>query len=127
MELNYWAFAGNHARDMIDFLLERGEVRNCDALILLNGHVTGAKEAEAFAEGEMHVKREWRASQIGGGAALFEIVGTEIVFPNRRRGIAGVARAGAIVLSEKFFGDLADVKPAIAARVSGFCRGGRRD
>src|SRR6185437_5980822 len=123
MELNYRAFAGNHARDMIDFLLERGEVRNCDTLIFLNRDVAGAKKAEAFAEGKMHVKRKRRASQIGGGVALFEIVGTEIVFPNRRRGIAGVARSRAIVLSEKFFGDLADVKPAIAARASGFCRG----
>ena len=127
VELNYRAFARNHSRDVVDFLLERGEIGNRDALILLNRDVARAKKAEAFAEGKMHVERERRASQIGGGVTLFEIVRAEIVLPDRSRGIAGVARAGAIVFGEKLFGDLTDVEPAIAAGASGFCRGSRRD
>ncbi len=123
----YRALARNHSRDVVDFLLERGEIGNRHALIFLDRDVARAKKAKAFAERKMHVQRERRAAQIGGGVAPFEIVGAEIVLPNRSGGIAGVARAGAIVFGEKFFGDLADVEAAIAARARGFCRGGRRN
>ncbi len=60
VELDYRAFAGNHLRDVVDFLLERSEVGNRHALILLNRDIAGAKEAEVFAEGKMHVQRERR-------------------------------------------------------------------
>ena len=41
---------------------------------------------------------------------FFEVVGTEVVLPNRRRGIAGVARAGPIVFLKDFVGDLPDLE-----------------
>ena len=65
----------------------------------------------------MHVERKRRARLVGARVELFEIVGAEIVLPDRRRGIAGVARAGAIVFLEEFVGDLADLEVCAVFRV----------
>ena len=68
-------------------------------------HVAGAEQAEALAEGKMHVERDGRLRGVGLGVHAFEVVGTEIILPDRRRRIAGVTRAGAVVTVQKFLGD----------------------
>ena len=74
-------------------------------MILLNDDVAGAEQAQALAEGKMHVERNGAARFVGRAIALLEIVGAEIVLPDGSGRIAGVARAGAIVVFEESLGD----------------------
>ncbi len=53
----------------------------------------------------MHVERDGRARGFGLGVDAFEIVGAEVLLPHGGGGIAGVARARAIVAGEEFVGD----------------------
>ncbi len=99
------AIARNETGDVLDFISQSGEIRRRYGVILLNDHVAGAEEAQAFAEGKMHVERNRAARFVGLAIALLEIVGAEIVLPDGSGGIAGVARAGAIVLFEEGLGD----------------------
>ena len=50
------------------------------------------------------------ASLVRARVNVFQIVGAKIVFPDRRGGIARVARAGPVVLLENFVRDLSDVR-----------------
>ena len=105
MELRYGTIAANTTRDTIDFLFESGEIGRSDALIFLNDDVARAEEAEAFAERKMHVERDGRAFGVGVFDGGFKIAGAERVNPDRSGGIAGVARAGAIVAIDEVFAD----------------------
>ena len=85
--------------------LRIAKIRRRDAVIFCDDHVAGAEQAKAFAEGQVHVERDGRARGFGLGVDVFEVVGAEGVLPDGRGGIAGVARARAIVAGEEFFGD----------------------
>ena len=91
---------------MLDFALENLDVRRRDAVIFGDHHVARAEQAQALAEGKMHVERNRRARGIGRRVELLEIVRAEIILPHRRRGIAGVTRPRPIVFLQKLFGDL---------------------
>ncbi len=106
VKLHDGPFAGNEAADVLDFAFEDFDVGRRDAVILGDDHVAGAEQAQALAEGKMHVQRNRRARRIGRRVKLLEIVRAEIILPDRRRGIARVARPRAIVFFEERFGDL---------------------
>src|SRR5580658_1949843 len=106
VELNHGPPLRNLSADVIDFALQRIEVRNRDVLVLLNRDVARAEQAQALAEGYVHVERNGRAALVSGRERLFEIVRTEIILPNGRRGVTRVARAGPVVLFEERVRDL---------------------
>ena len=72
-------------------------------MFFCDDHVAGAEEAEAFAEGDVHVERDRGLGGVGLGVDAFEIVGAEGVVPDGRGGVAGVAGAGAVVAGEEVF------------------------
>ena len=105
VKLHDGPFAGHEAADVLDFALENFDVWRRDAVILGDDHVARAEQAQALAEGKMHVERNRSARRIGRRVKLFEIVRAEIILPDRRRGIARVARSRPVVFFEKLFGD----------------------
>jgi len=106
------------AADALHFLLENVEIRRGDAFIFLNDDVAGAEKAEAFAERDVHVERNWSAGMLGLLMDAFEIGWAKGVVPDRGGGITGITRAGAIVLSEEIF---ADMKLAAHLVEAGMC------
>jgi hypothetical protein len=72
----------------------------------LNDDVARAKEAEAFAEGDVHVERYRCPGTLGFFVDPFEVGGTESVVPDRGRRIAGIARAGTVVFCEEILTDM---------------------
>ena len=107
------ALARDVPRDVVDFSLQRGEVRRRDAVILGDDHVAGAEQAQAFAEGKMHVERDGRFRGVGLREELVEIVGADVVLPDRSGRVAGVARPGTIVAGEEFLGDAKAVRDRV--------------
>ena len=105
MELNDWAIAGNAAADASHFALQDFQVRWRDALIFLDDDVARAEEAQALAKGNVHVEGDRRFSALGLFVDFFEVGGAEGIVPDRRGGIAGVARTGTVVAGEKFLAD----------------------
>src|ERR1700722_13132108 len=57
VKLSDGPFAGHSRANVTDFFLERVQVGNRYTFVFLNGDIAGAEQAEAFAEGKMHVKR----------------------------------------------------------------------
>src|SRR5437879_5469682 len=55
MKLDDFALFRNAATDPLHLLLQHSEIRRRHALILLNNHVAGAKQAQALAEWNVHV------------------------------------------------------------------------
>src|ERR1700728_1766776 len=108
MELNHRAFFRDQGGNMFDFLLERREIGDGDALVLLDRDVACAEKAEALAERKMHVKRQRGCEPVCAHVGFLEIGGAKIVLPYRRRGIARVARTGPIVFFEQFFRNSTD-------------------
>src|SRR4029077_7452738 len=96
----------NAAADALHLLLQHVEIGRRDTLVLLNDYVAGAKEAETFAEGNVHVQRNWCACTLGFFVYALEIGRAEGIVPDRSSGIAGIAWPGAIVFCEKFFADM---------------------
>jgi hypothetical protein len=100
---------GTRARDAvghtINLFFQCGEVRWRNAFVFLDDDVAGAEEAETLAKGKMHVERDGRGIALSLFDGGFEIGGAESVDPDRSGGIAGVARAGAIVTIDELFGD----------------------
>src|SRR5690349_588186 len=105
VKLDNGANAGNAASDASNFFLQGIEVGRRDFVILLNDDVAGAEEAEAFAEGNMHVKRNGRGAAIGVLVDFFEVGRAEGIVPDGSSRVAGVARAGTIIASEEIFAD----------------------
>ena len=105
VKLHHGPLARNEAADVLDFALQNFNVGRCHAVILGDHHVAGAEQAQAFAEGKMHVQGHRRSRGVGRGIELFQIVRTEIILPDRRGGIARVARARTIVFFQKRFGN----------------------
>src|ERR1700675_2764444 len=56
-KLDDLALFRNTAADPLHLLLQHAEIRGSHALILLNDHIAGAKQAEALAEWNVHVQR----------------------------------------------------------------------
>src|SRR5216684_2555256 len=105
VELDYGAIPGDAAADAFHFLFQDVKIRRSDTFVFLNNDVAGAEEAEAFAEGNMHVERNGSFGALGFIVHAFEISGAECIVPDRSRGIAGVTRPGAIVFCKKVLAD----------------------
>ena len=60
VKLNHGAIFRNALADVLDLALQGIEVGNRDVFIFLNGNIAGAEQAEAFAEGNVHVERKRR-------------------------------------------------------------------
>src|SRR5215813_5535395 len=106
VELDDFAFAGNRPRDPRDLFLQDFEVGKRDALVLLDDDVASAEQAQAFAEGKMHVERYRGKRGISGRVHLLEVGRLERVVPHRSGRITGIARAGAVVAREELFADV---------------------
>jgi hypothetical protein len=63
----------------------------------LDDDIASAEEAQAFAKRNVHVERDGGFSALGFFVDFFEVGGAEGIVPDRRGGIAGVARAGTVV------------------------------
>src|SRR6266581_4740806 len=81
MELDHGAISRDAAADALHLLLQHVKIRRRDALVFLNDDVAGAKEAEAFAEGNVHVERDRRPGLLSLLVHPFEIGGAESVVP----------------------------------------------
>jgi hypothetical protein len=103
MELNDWAIFGHIAAYVFDFAFQDVEIGRGDGFVFLDDYVASAKEAEAFAEGNVHVKRDGGFGGVGFGVNFFEIVRAEGVVPDRGGGITCVARARTVVAGEEGF------------------------
>jgi hypothetical protein len=99
--LDYRAVAGDVAAYVLEFAFQDVEVGGRDGFVFLDDDVAGAEEAEAFAEGDMHVEGDWGFGLVGFGVDSFEVVGAEGVVPDWGGGVAGVAGAWAVVAGEK--------------------------
>src|SRR3984885_7431647 len=110
VKLNHGAIFRNPLAHMFDLSFQGLEVGNRDFFIFLNGNIAGAEQTEALAKGDMHVKRKRRRFFFRARVKTLQIVGTEIFFPHRRGGIAGVTRAGPIIFLERGVGDLGDLE-----------------
>src|SRR5882762_9646738 len=120
MELDHGAILGDAAADALHFLLQHVEIGWCNAFVFLNDDVAGAKEAEAFAEGNMHVERNGSFGTLGFFVYALEIGRAEGIVPDRSRRIARIARPRTIVFCEKFF---ADMKLALHLLEAWMCEG----
>src|SRR5260370_21666728 len=84
VELYDRAIFGDAAADAFRFALEDIKIRRRHAFVLLDDDVAGTKEAEAFTERNVHVKRDRRVGALGRFMHSFEI----------RRPPGGVSRSG---------------------------------
>src|ERR1700689_36772 len=120
VKLNHGAIFRNALAHMFDLSFQGVEVGNRDFFIFLNGNIAGAEQTETLAKGDMHVERKRRSFFFRARVKTLQIVRTEIFFPHRRGGIAGVTRAGPIIFLERGVGDLGDLE--MAGRFHfGFC------
>src|ERR1700736_6175739 len=103
MELHHRAFARNAATHALQLALENAKIRRSHIFVFLNDDVARAKQAQALAEGNMHVQGNRRSSPIRLFVHSFEVVGAKGVIPNRGRRVARVPGARAVVSSKKFF------------------------
>src|SRR5712692_2812056 len=81
--------------------LQNVEIGRRHAFILLNNDVAGAEETQALAEGDVHVQGNGRSGALRYFVHSLEVIRAESVVPDRRRGIAGIARSRAVVLGEE--------------------------
>src|SRR5262249_49691383 len=79
----------------VNLFFQDCKVRKCGALVFLDDDVASAKQAQAFAEGKMHVKRNRCAAGVCGRMDLCEIGGGGSVGPDRGRRGGGVGGGGA--------------------------------
>src|ERR1700722_19838781 len=121
VELDYGTVARNFCSDVIDFALESIEVGHGDFLVFLYGNGAGAKQAKVFAKRNVHVERERSRELFGARVIFFQVVGAEVLFPDWRGWITGVARAGAIIFFEEGVGNLGDLV-GLERCFGGFCR-----
>src|SRR5580704_2753519 len=105
VELDYGAIFGDAAADAGDFALQDFEVGGRDALVFLDDDVAGAEEAEALAEGDVHVERDGGFGCLGLLMDFFQVGRAEGVVPDGGGGVTGGAGAGAVVAGEEFFAD----------------------
>src|SRR6266852_3652858 len=105
MELHDGTVLRNAAADALRLALEDAKIRRRDRFVLLDDDVARAKKAEAFAERNMHVKRDRRFRAFRFFVHFYKIVRAERFIPNRRGGIARITGAGAIVFGEEFLSD----------------------
>src|SRR6516165_8772460 len=105
MELDDLAFARNALRHTVDFFLEHRQVGRSDTLIFANDHIAGAEQAQALAEGKMHIKCHGRALAVGIVDRGFKFPGAKEVGPDRSGRKAGVAWPRTIVAVDEVLGD----------------------
>src|SRR5712664_3600233 len=73
MKLDDGAMLRDAAADALHLLLQHVKIGRRDVLVLLNDDVAGAKEAEAFTEGNVHVQRNGGPGTLGLFVHSFEI------------------------------------------------------
>src|SRR5262249_24113331 len=71
MKLHYLPIPRNAAAYALQLPLQNLEIRWRNILVLLNDDVASAKQAQALAEGNVHVDRNWRARPIRFHVYLF--------------------------------------------------------
>src|SRR6266852_3836396 len=106
MELHDGTVLRNAAADALRLALEDVKIRRRDRFVLLDDDVAGTKEAEAFAERNVHVKRDRRFRAFRFFVHFFQIVRAESVIPNGRGGIARIAGAGTVVFGQEFLSNV---------------------
>ena len=115
VKLRHAALTRNVFGDVLDFFLERCQIGRRDAVILGDDHVAGAEQAQALAEGQVHVERDGRLGGVGLGEELIEVVRSDVVLPDGRGRVAGVARPGTVVAGEELLGDAKPVAIEVQA------------
>src|SRR5690348_6169583 len=105
VELDNGTRARHAASNASNFFFQGVKVGRRGFMILLDDDVAGAEEAQAFAEGNVHVERNGRAGAIGLLVEFFEVRRAEGIVPDGSGGVTGVARAGTVVASEELFAD----------------------
>ncbi len=106
VKLHHRPFARHKPADVLDLPLQRLDVRRRNAVILRDHHVARAKQAQAFAEGKMHVQRHRSPRRVGRRVILLQIVRPEIILPHRRRRVTRVPRPRPVVFFQELFGNL---------------------
>src|SRR5260370_712130 len=120
MKLDHGAILRDAAADALHLPLQHVKIGWRNVLVFLNDDVAGAKEAEAFTEGNVHIERNGRPGTLSFFVHAFEIGWAKSVIPDWRRGIACVAGPRTIVFGEEF---LADMKLAAHLLQGWMCEG----
>src|SRR4051812_38191480 len=102
MDLHHLAAAGLEQRGgHLDLARQHGKITASPGAIARDGHVAAAEEAAHVAEGDMDIERQWPVRLFTAARQdLAVLERTEVVGELRRRGIRGVAWAGAVVLDD---------------------------
>src|SRR5689334_9863332 len=103
VKLHDGTILGNAAADAFRLTLQYIQIRRRDTLVFLNHYVASAKQAQAFAERDMHVQRNGRLRAFCFTKNFFQITRAKRVVPNGRGRVTRVARAGTIIFRQKFF------------------------
>src|SRR5580704_2408964 len=109
MKLNHRPFSRYVSCDVIDFALQRREVRDGDIFVFLYGNRASAEQAKVFAKRDVHIQRKWSGQFFRARIIFLEIVWSEVIFPYRRGWVTRIARAGAVIFFENRVGDLLDL------------------
>src|SRR6266851_10012129 len=59
VKLDHFTFAGNRFAYPCDLFFQDVEIWNRNALVFLDDNVACTKKAQAFAERQVHIKRDW--------------------------------------------------------------------
>src|SRR5579864_2889954 len=105
MKLGDATRTGDSLAEVLDFALQSSEIRRRDTVVFGDDHIAGAKKAQAFAKREVHVKRDRSARGFSLFVSTVEVVEAEIVAPDGRGRITGVARSRPVIEREKFWGN----------------------
>ena len=92
---------GDSLADVLNLLFQSGEVRRGNAMVFRDDHVAGAKQAKALTKRQMHINRNRGTCRLSLFVGPVEFVEAEVVTPDRRRRIAGIARSGPVIEGEK--------------------------
>ena len=103
VKLRHLALARNAMADVISLLFQHVQIRRRNSLVFLDDYVTRAEQAQAFAEGKMHVQRNGAALFLRRGQRCFVFFWSEGVGPHRCRGVAGVTGSRLVVAVHKLF------------------------
>jgi len=102
VDLHHLAAAGLEQRGgHLDLARQHGKITTSPGAVARDGHVAAAEEAAHVAEGDMDIERQWPVRLFTAARQdLAVLERTEVVGELRRRGIRGVAWAGAVVLDD---------------------------
>src|SRR5438445_11138359 len=102
MELHHRTRTGNLLADVFNLAFQCGEIWWSHAVVFGNDHVAGAKQAKAFAKGQVHVNRNRVARRVGLFVGALQVVYPEFVASDRRGRVPGIERSGSVSKYEKY-------------------------